>query len=203
MDYTVPRYAQETKHYQIDNTDVDIPIKGFSKHLELDIVIPQGITGAIALEKAMRECMGNEPGSTLHVGVLYTKLRLEIIQGIVSRPIRVFLPGFMTLLVEPYTEPRFMRVRVFRFTVMPSTCDTTGRVPKRKNTQSTTIKKSSKVDRMLDEDSDISDTATDDEKSQPECPRYNQLSGRSRYSQRSESFPFTPQCSTTLRHDML
>jgi hypothetical protein len=207
MDCTTPQYAQTMKQCQTEDPGIDVPIKGFFKQLELDTVIPQGSTGALALDKAIRGCIGNAPGSTLHVGVLYTKLKMDILQEVVSGPRRVYLPGFMTLYVEPNKEPKFMRVRVVRFIVTPSTCgtgrDKAGRVSKRKHTPRIPSKTSSKVDSTVTEDSDISDTGTDDARTQPECSHYNQLSGRSRYSQLSESLPFRPQVSTTLRQRML
>jgi hypothetical protein len=198
MDCTIPQYAQVIKHCQQEDHDIDVPIKGFHKQLELDTVIPQGFTGALALDKAIRSCIGNQPGTTLHVGFLYTKLKMDILQEAVLGPRRVYLPGNMTLYVEPNKEPTFMRVRVVRLLVTPSTCEIggagTGSVSKRKQTHRTTSKNLLKTGSIVTEDSDVSDNFTDEEQPRSECSRHKQL---------SESFPFRPQSSTTLRQGML
>jgi hypothetical protein len=201
MDFAIPRYAQETKHLKTEHPCIDVPIKGFFKHLEIDTLIQQGFSGATALDNVMRRCMGNEPGSTLHVCVPYSKLRLEIIQKTVVVSSQVFLPGSMTLFIEPMKEGQFLRVRVLRFIVTPSTCDEQGRVSKRKKTHSPPNKTSIKVDSITTEDSDVSDNVPDDE--QPDCSHYDKLSGRSRSNQLSESFSFRPHISTTLRQRIL
>jgi hypothetical protein len=183
MDYTIPQYAQEIKHCQTEDPCIDVPINGFFKQLELDTVIPQGLTGALALDKAIRKCFGNEPGTTLHIGVLYTKLKMDIMQEVVLGPRRVHLPGCMTLYVEPNKQPTFMRVRVVRLIVTPTSGiarDEARRASKRKNTHRAPRKTPRNVDSTVTEDSDVSDTVTDDEQPQSDCSYYNQLSGRLR-----------------------
>ena len=152
-----PLYAQET---QTPLTCIDIEPQGFAKHLEVDTLIPQGLRGSLALDQVVRKCMGNEPGTTLHVGVPYTKLRLDIINEVVVSHVRVFLPGCMTLHVKPSTDASFVRVWVFRFIVVPTTCgigDTEpGRVTKRKYRHTDPLT-------MANDDANVSDTVSDDE----------------------------------------
>ena len=85
----------------------------------MNTLLPQGCTGALALDKVLRGCTGNETGSTLHVCVLYSKLRLHIIKEVFVRHRRVLLPGCMTLYTEPVKVAKLMTTRVLLRRVTP------------------------------------------------------------------------------------
>lgn len=94
-----------------------------------DAVITQGYDGAHAMEKLMRDCLQCEPGARLQICVAYTLLRVQVMRGSITQKERVFMPDHMVLYVEPSGVPgghpqpgvsqAFMRVRVFRFLVIP------------------------------------------------------------------------------------
>lgn len=102
---------------------------GIDATLRVDNVITQGLDGAHAMDRLMRDCLQCEPGARLHVCVAYTLLRMEVMRGAIIKKERVFMPDHMILYVEPSGIPVdrfqvgkcqvFMRVRVFRFLVIP------------------------------------------------------------------------------------
>ena len=96
----------------------------------VDVVVPQGSEGAHAMDNLVRDCLRCEPGARLHICVAYSLLRIEVIRKSIGKKERVFMPDHMILFVEPCDVPTaclqpgvsqaFMRVRVFRFLVLPS-----------------------------------------------------------------------------------
>ena len=123
MNLTTPQYTLVTNTCLTNDLRTDMPIQGFCRQVELDTVIPQGFLGVQTLETALRKCMGNEPGTILYLGVSYTILKLELIQEAISSPRRVYLPGCMSLTVEPNKDCQFLRVRVIRMLVSPSSSE--------------------------------------------------------------------------------
>jgi hypothetical protein len=176
MDFTIPRYIQETRRCQTERP-CDVPVKGFFKQLEVDTTIQQGVSGALALDNILRGCMGHEPGTTLHVCVSYSRLRLDIIQKTVVVRRQVFLHDSMTLFIEPMKEGQFLRVWVFRFIVtLPTSCNKTMRAPKRKKKH--TVEASIKADSSsMSGDSDDSTNEIEEEQEQPRpgCSHYTKL----------------------------
>ena len=65
----------------------------------------------------------------MHICVAYTLLRMEVMKSAITKKERVFMPDHMILFAEPVLVPvncnltgvpqAFMRVRVFRFLVVP------------------------------------------------------------------------------------
>ena len=96
----------------------------------VDVVVPQGSEGAHVMDNLVRDCLRCEPGARLHICVAYSLLRIEVIRKSIGKKERVFMPDHMILFVEPCDIPTeclqpgvsqaFMRVRVFRFLVLPS-----------------------------------------------------------------------------------
>ncbi|KAJ1467074.1 hypothetical protein T484DRAFT_1756140 [Baffinella frigidus] len=103
---------------------------GVNSTKRIDAVLTQGSDGAHAMDKLMRDCLQCEPGARLHICVAYTLLRMQVMRGSITQKERVFMPDHMILYVEPSGAPvgpiqpemsrAFMRVRVFRFLVIPS-----------------------------------------------------------------------------------
>ena len=113
-----------------ENNAENMNVPGLDANKRVDAVISQGVEGAHAMDKLMRDCLQCEPGARMHVCVAYTLLRVEVMRNAITMKERVFMPDHMILFVEPAPVPAicvshgmshaYMRVRVFRFLLIPT-----------------------------------------------------------------------------------